>query len=107
MALTRQLHIVVTVDLLVCLHQASVITSIVRLDAGYLKLYPAVVFSNCDSSFQRISGESCAVQQFVTPSRVDFTAELFVTVVKRMEGEPQDDGLIGLHPLLPLQELNI
>lgn len=24
-----------------------------------------------------------------------------------MEGQPQDDGLIGLHPLLPQQKLNI
>lgn len=72
-----------------------------------LKFYPAIVFSDCDSSFQWIRGESRAVQQKVAPSVVQFTAGLVVTVVKGMEGQHQDDGLIGLHPLLPLQKLNV
>lgn len=72
-----------------------------------LKFYPAIVFSDCDSSFQWIRGEPVAVQQLVAPTVVQFTAGLDVTVVKWMVGQPQDDGLIGLHPLLPQQKLNV
>lgn len=72
-----------------------------------LKFYPAIVFSDCDSSCHWIRGESSAVQQIVAPAVVQFTAGLVVTVVKWMEGQPQDDGLIGLQPLLPLQKRNV
>lgn len=72
-----------------------------------LKFYPAIVFSDCDSPLQWNRGESRAVQQIVAPSVVQFTAGLVVTVVKWMEVQPQDNGFIGLHPLLPQQKLNI
>lgn len=106
-ALTRQLHKVVEVNVLESHHHASVIASILRTHMRDLEFYPAIVFSDCDSSFQWITGEPSAVQQNVAPSVGQFTAGLVVTVVKWMEGQPQHDGLIGLHPLLPLQKLKV